>query len=114
MQQIAADKAINLVHQGESDKDEDFMKLSIEELIKMNQGEDIDVEFYFNGKRIELNTSFFEIIKDEDQVKGGKAKATADHIRDVLANLQNSGQGFALPNYHTIYFLIKDKPKMVA
>lgn len=116
MQQIAPDKAL-VLEAGQS-QDEDFMKLDIDELIRMNQGEDIDIEFYFNGKRLELNTSFYEIIKAaEDPLldlgadKKLKPKNAADHIREVLANLSGGGQGFSLPNYHTIHFLIKDKPK---
>lgn len=115
MQQIAPDKALS-ISQNES-VEEDFMKFNIEELIAMNQGEDIDIEFYFNGKRLELNTSFYEITKDtEDPLlnkSSGKPKNAADHIRDVLSNLNGSGNGFSLPNYHTIYFVIKDKPKAV-
>jgi hypothetical protein len=106
-----------VIESGQS-QDEDYMKLDIEELIRMNQGEDIDIEFYFNGKRLELNTSFYEIIKQaEDPLmnsgsdKKSKPKNSADHIREVLANLNGGGQGFSLPNYHTIHFLIKEKPK---
>ena len=90
------------------------MKLDIEELIQMNQGADIDVEFYFNGKRLDLNMSFYEIIRQADDPllaedeRKPKAKSAADHIREVLAS---SGQGFSLPNYHTIHFLIKDRQK---
>lgn len=90
MQQIAPEKAINL-QANETGEDEDFMKLDIEELIQINQGADIDVEFYFNGKRLDLNTSFYEIIKEAEdpllrEEGKNKAKSAADHIRDVLAN----------------------------
>lgn len=40
------------------------MTLDIEELIQMNQGEDIEIEFYFKGQRLDFNTSFYEITKD--------------------------------------------------
>ena len=90
MQQIAPEKAINL-QANETGEDEDFMKLDIEELIQINQGADIDIEFYFNGKRLDLNTSFYEIIKEAEdpllrEEGKNKAKSAADHIRDVLAN----------------------------
>jgi len=32
----------------------------------MNQGADIEIEFYFNGKRLDVNTSFYEITKDSE------------------------------------------------
>ena len=94
MQQIAPDKALS-ISQSEG-ADEDFMKFNIEELIQMNQGEDIDIEFYSNGKRLELNTSFYEIIKEtEDPLlrddRNRKPKNASDHIREVLANLNGSG-----------------------
>jgi len=64
----------------------------------MNQGEDIDIEFYSNGKRLDLNTSFYEIIKEtedpllrEDRNRANKPKNAADHIREVLSNLNGSG-----------------------
>lgn len=91
------------------------MKMDIEELIQLNQGEDIEIEFYCNGKKLELNTSFYEIIKDREDptvaptTKAKSAKNANDHIREVLQNLQNSGEGFSLPNYHTIYFIINQK-----
>lgn len=113
MQQIAPDKAIS--HTSEQSLDEDFMKMDIEELIQLNQGEDIEIEFYCNGKKLELNTSFYEIIKDREDptvaptTKAKSAKNANDHIREVLQNLQNSGEGFSLPNYHTIYFIINQK-----
>lgn len=67
------------------------MKLDIEELIQINQGADIEVEFYFNGKRLDLNTSFFEIIKEAEdpllrEEGKNKPKSAAEHIRDVLAS----------------------------
>ena len=80
----------------------------------MNQGSDIDIEFYFNGKRLDLNTSFYEITKESDdpllreEGRRPKNKSAAEHIREVLAS---TGQGFSLPNYHTIHFLIKDRQK---
>lgn len=80
----------------------------------MNQGADIEIEFYFNGKRLDVNTSFYEITKDSEDPKlreegrRPKTKSVADHIRDVLTS---TGQGFSLPNYHTIHFLIKDRQK---
>ena len=114
MQQIAPDKALS--PEKELSQDEDFMKMDIEELIQLNQGEDIEIEFYCNGKKIELNTSFYEIIKEsEDPLLDGRKKPKAeapknasDHIREVLTNLHGSGE-FNLPNYHTIYFIINQK-----
>ena len=91
------------------------MKMDIEELIQLNQGEDIEIEFYCNGKKLELNTSFYEIIKETEDpsapplTKAKAPKNATDHIREVLQNLQNSGEGFNLPNYHTIYFIINQK-----
>jgi len=38
----------------------------LEELIKQ-QGEDIDFEFYYEGKQIWSNQSIFEIIKDGEK-----------------------------------------------
>jgi len=80
----------------------------------MNHGSDIEIEFYFNGKLIDVNTSFYEITKDSedlslrDESNRTKTKSVADHIRDLLTS---TGSGFGLPNYHTIYFLIKDRQK---
>lgn len=92
MQQIAPDKAFSLSHTNKS-QDEDFMKMDIEELIQLNQGEDIEIEFYCNGKKLELNTSFYEIIKDREdpnlksEIKkpvSKQPKNPTDHIREVL------------------------------
>lgn len=52
------------------------------------------------------------MLQDKNMKGKSKAKSAADHIREVLTNMSGSGQGFSLPNYHTIYFLIKDKPKV--
>ena len=41
------------------------MNLDLEELIKL-QGEDIEYEFYYEGKLIQPNRRIFEIIKETE------------------------------------------------
>ena len=40
------------------------LDVDIEELVRQNNGEDIEIEFYCNGKKIDLNTSIYELVKD--------------------------------------------------
>ena len=113
MQQIEPGKTISA--KDNETKDEDYMKTNIEDLIELNNGEDIEIQFFCNGERLELNKSFYEIIKSieadgasKKQAADPSSKSAADHIRDVIQSM-SSGYSMALPNYHTIYFLIVDK-----
>lgn len=51
---------------GISEQTEELLIQDLEELIKQ-QGEDIDFEFYYEGKLITPNQSIFEIIKDGER-----------------------------------------------
>ena len=39
----------------------------------MNNGDDVEIEFYCNGKRIELNTSVYELVQ-ENKIESVKQK----------------------------------------
>ena len=43
------------------------MEGELEELIRQNNGEDIEIEFYCLGKKIELNTSVFELFQQNKE-----------------------------------------------
>lgn len=45
-------------------KDQDDNSTNITELLKQNNGEDIEVVFYSNKKLIDKSTSFYEICKE--------------------------------------------------
>ena len=44
-----------------------IMEGELEELIRQNNGEDIEIEFYCLGKKIELNTSVFELFQQNKE-----------------------------------------------
>jgi hypothetical protein len=48
-----------------SEQTKELLAFDLEELIK-EQGEDVDFEFYFEGKKIQPNQTIFEIIKDSE------------------------------------------------
>jgi hypothetical protein len=48
-----------------SEQTNELMALDLEELIK-EHGEDIEFEFYYEGKLINLNQTIYEIIKDSE------------------------------------------------
>jgi hypothetical protein len=48
-----------------SEQTKEVMALDLEELIK-EQGEDIEFEFYYEGKKINLHQTIYEIIKDSE------------------------------------------------
>ena len=51
-------------------KDSEFEKeADLDELIRQNNGQDIEIEFYCNGKRIELNNSIYELIQEDRKEK---------------------------------------------
>jgi hypothetical protein len=115
-----------------------FQDVNIEELIRQNNGEDIDIEFHCNGRRIELNTSVYELVEEnkaekakqkEQLVFGGlppklkkgeepDPKNPASIFRSLMATLGKEDRdrdrelvgGSA--HHLTIYFTIKDKLRM--
>ena len=48
-----------------SEQTKELMAQDLEELIK-EQGEDIEYEFYYEGKLINLHQTIYEIIKDSE------------------------------------------------
>jgi len=48
-----------------SEQTAEVLAQDLEELIKQ-QGEDIDFEFFYNGKPIQANQTMFEIVKDSE------------------------------------------------
>jgi len=74
--------------------EENYMKFDLEELIRDNNGEDIDIEFYHNGKPIELNTSIYEIVKSDEPAKPSpfgkplpKGTSPGQHFRDLMSSI---------------------------
>ena len=54
---------------------EDF---NMDELLKMNGDEDIEVQFFHNGRRLELNTSIYEICKEQTE------EPPIKHFKDLM------------------------------
>jgi hypothetical protein len=57
-----------------SEQTNELMALDLEELIK-EQGEDIEFEFYYEGKLINLHQTIYEIIKDSESKRKQIEKA---------------------------------------
>jgi hypothetical protein len=71
---------------GVSAQTQELLAQDLEELIKQ-QGEDIDFEFYYEGKRILPNQSMFEIFKDSEGKlrQAERAAVRADQVRALQA-----------------------------
>ena len=57
-----------------SEQTKELLAFDLEELIKQ-QGEDVDFEFYFEGKQILPHQTIFEIIKDSESKRKSTEKA---------------------------------------
>ena len=84
-------------------KGQDDNSANIAELLKQNNGEDIEVVFYSNKKLIDKSTSFYEICKEPTTKSGSDEQVS--QIKDIMAQISG---GF-LPGHRTIYFQIRDK-----
>jgi hypothetical protein len=71
----------------------------VEELLKLNNDQDIEVQFFYNKKRLDLNTSIYEICKEPIK------ETPATNIKDLMDSIS---QGL-VPGYRTINFKIIDK-----
>lgn len=85
------------------------MDVNIDDLIQANNGEDIEIEFYYNGKKLLLNTSIYEIVNSPDE-KVKKEEGFMGSVKDLFSKLSGEG-GLILPGARTIYYTIRDKPK---
>ena len=47
---------------------------TIEDLLKQREGDDIEVMFFHNGKRLNLNHSIYEIFKEQEVVPQASVK----------------------------------------
>lgn len=61
-------KAVEVITDQIVEQTDELLQEDLEELIKQ-QGEDIDFEFYFNGKKIQPNQTVFEILKEQEDRK---------------------------------------------
>lgn len=86
---------------------DNFMKQDIEELVRENNGQDIEIEFYHGQRKLPLTTSLFEI--SSATRKPGLADPLSGDFVGFLASLADSGSPFG--DAITIHFCIKDKPK---
>lgn len=89
---------------GLNQAEENFMKQDIEELIRENNGQDIEIEFYHEQKKLALTTSLFEI----SSTKKPKGGSLSSELSSFLSHL---GHGLPFSEAVTIHFCIKDKPK---
>ena len=74
--------------------------LGVEELLRLNGDEDIEVLFFYNGRRLDLNTSIFEICREPTQDQPVK------NIKELMASLSTG----LVPGSKTIQFAIRDRP----
>ena len=98
--------------------------LDLQDLIRKNNGTDVDMEFYFNGKLLPLNTCIFEIhqqaqkgkkqvVKPQDMPKFDKSNPSS-LFKHLMATMQrgedpNSGQKMM-----TIYFRLVDRKNVAS
>ncbi len=88
-------------------KEVEDQSANIAELLKQNNGQDIEILFFNNKKQIHKTTSFYEICKEP--VSAENKTEVPSQIKDLMAQLTG---GF-LPGQRTIYFQIRDCPPVV-
>ena len=106
----------------------------LEELIKQNNGEDIEIEFYCLGKKIELNTSVFELVqqsrertnkqnqrlvsgqvpskqkKEQEEMDPKNPNSILQTLMASFSRKEQERERFGFPSTAlTIYFTIKDR-----
>ena len=112
----------NSRNRAESAKPEDkhaLDALDLKDLIRKNNGTDVDLEFYFNGKLLPLNTCFFEIhqqaskgkkqvVKPQDMPKLDRNNPSS-LFKHLMATMQRGEDPHGGQKITTIYFRLIDR-----
>lgn len=69
------------------------MRQDIEELIRENNGQDIEIEFYFGDQKLDLNTSIYEMTQNKTQKPKNK-DLSSNPLSSFMATLAGENSEF--------------------